>query len=47
MNGRPVGLDHAQVLALARARGLDEAVVAHLLPSVEAGVVIGLPDPDA
>lgn len=46
MSGRPAGLDHAQVLALALARGLDGATVAALLPSIEAGVVIGLTDPD-
>lgn len=47
MSGKPVGLDHAQLLALAIARGLDGATAAALLPPLEAGVVIGLPDPDA
>jgi hypothetical protein len=46
VDGRLTGLDHAQLLALAAARGLDAAAVAALLPAVEEGLILGLPDAD-
>jgi len=39
-----IGFDAAGVLALARARGLDERAVATFLPAIEAGLIEGLKD---
>jgi len=40
--GGAIGLDMAAVLALARARGCDEAAMAELMPDCESGLVAGL-----
>ena len=41
-DGGPIGLDLSAMLALGRARGLDEAMLAERLPAAERGLIAGM-----